>query len=68
MIADILYKRTIETPDKIFLYCNNTKYTYARFNRIVNSISYLLVGKYSKKFLTINIKDKLFFFCDYNSM
>ena len=62
MIADILYKRTMETPDKIFLYYNNTEYTYAGFNRIVNSISYLLVEKYSKKFLTIKIKDKLFFF------
>ena len=62
MIADILYKRTIETPDKIFLYCNNAEYTYAGFNRIVNSISYLLVAKYSKKFLTIKIKNKLFFF------
>ena len=62
MIADILYKRTIETPDKIFLYYNNAEYTYAGFDRIVNSISYLLVAKYSKKFLTIKIKDKLFFF------
>ena len=61
MIADILYKRSIEAPDKIFLYYNNAEYTYVRFNRIVNSTSYLLAEKYSKKFLNIKIQDKLFF-------
>ena len=62
MIADILYKRNIEAPNKIFLYYNNDEYSYIRFNKIVNSISYFISKQYSKKFINIKIKDKLFFF------
>jgi len=62
MISDILYKRTIETPEKIFIYYKNNKYSYIRFNKIVNYISYFISKEYSKKFINIKIKNKLFFF------
>ena len=62
MIADILYKRSIEVPNKIFLYYNNDEYSYIRFNKIVNSISHFISKQYPEKFINIKIKDRLFFF------
>ena len=61
MIHDILYKRTKENPDKIFIYYNNREYSYKKFNNIVDSIALFISRRFLEN-INININNKLFFF------